>query len=488
MNLDSLSPEQIKQLQTTLTPKMTKFIPITPTAKQTAALLMNSIRELLYGGAAGGGKSVYMLAAALQYVDTPGYAAVLFRRTFSDLMLPGALIPMSQEWLTPFLASGEVRWQDKEKRYTFPSGATVSFGYLQDKGDELRYQGAEFQFVGMDEVTHIAPEAYRYLFSRLRRLKGSNIPIRMRASANPGGPFGDYYYQRFFVDNKDSKKRIFLPAGLKDNPHLDVDEYRESLAELDPITRAQLENGDWEIRPKGDLFDRSWLLTINYQDIPEGTRWVRFWDLASIDPKYRKKNTNTKEPDWTIGFKLGVYNGYYYIGDIIKVQKQPGDIEKLIRETAEADGYSCAIRMEEEGGSSGAANIDRYSRIILAGLDFAGVKPVVSKIERARPVASACQVGKVFISNRCRNLVDFYAQMDAFPNGAHDDMVDGFSGAFAYFKPRIGNLAPPPAYAKADNIRYVEEDDYEDESNPRPMYGCGGSYWHRGMSAFKGRR
>ena len=407
-----------------------------------------------------------MLMAALQYVDVPGYNAILFRKTFADLMLPGALIPMSQEWLSPWMDKGLVQWRDKEKRYTFvESNATLSFGYLDAKDDHLRYQGSEFQLVGMDEVTHIAPESYRYLFSRLRRVKGVYVPIRMRASANPGGVFGDYYYQRFFVDNENTdgtNKRIFLQAGLADNPYLDADEYREALAELDPITRAQLEDGNWEIRPKGDLFDTKWMLTIDYQGIPIHTRWVRYWDLAAIDPRYRKKNTNKKEPDWTVGFKLGYANGCYYIGDIIKVQMSPGDIEKLIAKTAEADGYSCAIRMEEEGGASGIANTERYSRIVLPGYDFTGVRPVVSKIERARPVAAACQVGNVFVSNRCRNVLDLYSQLDAFPNGANDDIIDGFSGAFAYFRPSVSNIAPPR--------KHID----------RPSFA--GSYWRQGMS------
>lgn len=152
-NLDfsSLNEEQLQMLQSALTPKMTKYIPITPTPKQTAALLMNNVRELLYGGAVGGGKSVYQLAAALQYVDTPGYNAILFRKTFADLMLPGALIPMSQEWLAPFLKSGEVVWKDKDKRYIFKeSGATLSFGYLDTANDYFRYQGAEFSYIGFD--------------------------------------------------------------------------------------------------------------------------------------------------------------------------------------------------------------------------------------------------------------------------------------------------------------------------------------------------
>ena len=407
--------------------------------------------------------SVLLLTAALQYVDIPRYNAVLLRKTFSDLMLPGALIPMSQDWLSPWMNKGLVTWKDKEKKYIFEeSGATLSFGYLENKGDHLRYQGSEFQFVGVDECTHIIPESYRYMFSRMRRLKGSQIPIRFRASANPGGPYGEYYYDRFFVDNlkpDGTLRRIFLQAGLQDNPHLDADEYRESLAELDDITREQLENGNWEIKPKGDLFDKEWLLTIEHESIPTHIRCVRFWDLAAIDPKYRKKNTNTREPDWTVGFKLGYANGIYYILDIIKVQKRPGDVEDLIYRTTVNDGYSCAVVIEQEGGQSGIANIERYAKL-LQGYIFSGSKPVTSKYERARPVASACQLGNVFISNRCRNLLDFYTQLDAFPNGVKDDIIDGFSGAFSYFKANTSNVSAPTKQVN----KYI-----------KPTYA--GSYW-----------
>lgn len=482
VGIDQLSDAELLKLQTALTPKWTKYIPITPTPKQTAALLMDNVKELLYGGAAGGGKSVFLLAAALQYVDQPGYNAILFRKTFSDLMLPGALIPMSKEWLNPFLQSGEVHWADKDKRYTFKeSGATLSFGYLDNKDDHLRYQGAEFQFVGMDECTHIIPESYRYLFSRTRRKKNSAklFPIRFRATANPGGQYGDYYYERFFVDNLDENgqpRRYFLPSGLNDNPHLDVEEYKKSLEELDPITRAQLEDGNWEIRPAGDLFDPSWMIDLSHLEVPSSTQWVRFWDLAAIDPQKRRNKNNTRSPDWTVGFKLGMNQGLYYIADILRFQKGPGDTEEIIYNTAMADGYSCAIRMEEEPGSAGIANTERYARHVLQGFDFAGVKPTGSKYERARPAAAACQAGSVFMIDTCRNMTDFYAQLGAFPNGVNDDMVDGFSGAFNYFKPGIYSMTPP------DRREYSRRDTDRGEPRVQVRSTQRGSYWHRSMS------
>ena len=138
-----LANVDLTSLQGMLTPRLTKYIPITPTPKQTAFLLMNNTKEILYGGAAGGGKSVAQLAAALQFVDIPGYSAILFRKTYADLSLPGALIDMSKQWLMPFVERKEVKWSEKEKQYVFPSGATLNFGYLESANDAYRYQGAE---------------------------------------------------------------------------------------------------------------------------------------------------------------------------------------------------------------------------------------------------------------------------------------------------------------------------------------------------------
>ncbi len=442
-------------LQTALTPRLTKYIPFEPTPKQSAFLLMNNAKEILYGGAAGGGKSVAQLMGALQFVDIPGYSAILFRKTYSDLSLPGALIDMSKQWLMPFVETKEVKWSEKDKQYVFPSGASLNFGYLESANDCYRYQGAEFQYIGMDEVTHIDPANYRYLFSRLRKAKTLQVPLRFRATANPGGQFGEYYYQRFFVEGPE-KKRTFIGAGLDDNPYLDAEAYRESLDELDPVERERLLNGNWEIKASGDMFSRHWFNIVQASEVPEAARRVRFWDMASTDPTKRKgRGRDKRQPDWTVGFKLAHYQGMYWVEDIARVQKTPQGVEELVRSTAVNDGYSVAIRMEQEPGSSGAITIDHYARNVLQGYDFGGVLSTGSKVERARTASAAAQAGRILISHRCRNMLPFLDEADVFPYGMKDDTIDGLSGSFNFFR--------SPALVRA----------------PTGIKKSGGSYWKR---------
>ena len=429
LNLDSVDKDT---LQRVLTPRLTKYIPYDPTPKQSAFLLMNNTKEILYGGAAGGGKSVAQLMAALQFVDAPGYSAILFRKTYADLSLPNALIDMSKQWLMPFVDTKEVKWSEKDKQYTFPSGATLNFGYLESPNDCYRYQGAEFQYIGMDEVTHIDPANYRYLFSRLRKKKTMQVPLRFRATANPGGQFGEYYYQRFFVEGAE-KGRIFIPAGLDDNPYLDAEEYKASLEELDPLERERLLNGNWTIKASGDMFNRHWFQIVPASSIPPQAKRVRYWDMASTDPA-KRKGKDKRAPDWTVGFKLCKYQGMYWIEDIVRIQRTPGDVEKEILRTAQSDGFSVAIRMEQEPGSSGAITIDHYARLVLSGYDFQGVLSTGSKVERARGASSAAQSGYINISDKCRNMLPFLDEADLFPYGVKDDTIDGLSGSFNFFR------------------------------------------------------
>ena len=397
------------------------FIPHAPTKKQ-ATFLTESCLECLYGGAAGGGKSDAILMAALQFVDCKGYHALILRRTYADLTLQGAIMQRADEWLrgTP------ARWVAKDKCWVFPSGATLTFGYLQNENDKYRYQSSEFQFIGFDELTQFTETQYAYLFSRLRRSDKHNqkIPLRMRSASNPANIGHKWVKSRLVEGDKDGRK--FIRATLKDNPHLDEDEYRRSLSELDPITREQLLNGDWDIRPEGGIFKREWCDIITPQELPPNIRWCRSWDLAAT---VKKKPSD--DPDWTAGALLGLSDGVWYLKHVNRFRANPKGVQDSIRATASSDTRSVQIIMEQEGGSGGVNTIDYYRRNVLVGYKFSGYKPMSNKRDRAAPVSSAMEAGNFKIVKGNWNE-DFFEEIEFFPFGAHDDMIDAVSQGFEY--------------------------------------------------------
>jgi hypothetical protein len=215
-----------------------RWTPHEATPKQAEFLRLDTY-EALYGGAAGGGKTDCLLMAALAHVDVPGYAALLLRRTFPQLKQPGGLVPRSHEWLQGTAAT----WNEVEKRWTFPSGATVSFGHVQHETDRYNYQGGEYQFIGFDELTQFSRTIYDYMHSRARRVQGCPVEPRIRSASNPGGVGHDWVKERF-VEPGD-KSRPFVASRIEDNPHLDQAGYRRALSNLDELTRLQLEEGVW---------------------------------------------------------------------------------------------------------------------------------------------------------------------------------------------------------------------------------------------------
>lgn len=354
--------------------------------------------------------------AALQYVDVPGYAALLLRRTFKALTLPEALLDRSRMWL----GGTDAKWHGDSTSWVFPSGAKVTFGYLEHDTDVYQYQSAAFQFIGFDETTQFTEYQYRYMHSRTRRLAGSNVPIRVRGASNPGGVGHEWVKQRFIVEGKENN-RPFIPATLKDNPFLDQEQYIKSLNNLDPITRQQLLEGDWSARATS-IFKREWFEIVD--KAPEECHKIRYWDMASTEP------TKDKDPDWTAGCLMGVHKGIIYLIDMRHFRGTPGANESLVKQTAELDGRNVVIRMEQEPGSSGVKVIDDYRRRVLLGWNFAGDKVTGNKLVRANPLASQAQAGNVKLV-RGQWINAFLDECEIFPNGSHDDMVDAASGALS---------------------------------------------------------
>jgi predicted phage terminase large subunit-like protein len=398
--------------------KTSKYWPHHPHPKQGAFLSLPH-KEAMYGGAAGGGKSDALLMAALQYVEHPGYSALLLRRTFPDLSQPGGLIPLSQEWL----AHTDAKWNDNDHRWTFPSGATINFGFLQVEKDKYRYQGGGYHFVGFDELTQFTETQYRYLFSRMRKLKDRRFPVRMRSASNPGGAGHDWVKDRFITSP--SPGRIFVPAKLTDNPSLDQEDYRSSLDELDHHTRRQLLEGDWDSRPPGDLFRRSWFTKI--AKAPECQRWVRYWDLAATEP-----SEANPDPDFTVGLRMGrTKDGVFVVEHIARDRLRPKGRDALGRRMADRDGVATMVKLEQEPGSSGKTQIDAWQRT-LTDRQVKGHRSTGKKWDRASVVSSKAEAGHIQIVEASWNTA-FLDELEAFTQDdthAHDDQVDALSGAY----------------------------------------------------------
>lgn len=408
-----------------LQPKEPMFCPEEPSTTQKVFLRTYAL-EALFGGAAGGGKSSALLMSALQYVDIPGYSAILFRRTFADLSLPGALMDRFKTWVA---GEEDIHWNANSYVATFPSGARISFGYLNNTNDYLRYKGSEFQFIGMDEVTEIRESDYRYLFSRLRRPASgplSQVPLRMRAASNPAP---NWVRQRFIVEGV-QEGRIFVPSLLTDNPGIDAASYRQALSALDPVERRRLEQGDWWSTTLGTLFSREDFVIIDPVDIPavnSSSRAVRFWDLAATEP-----HSGNPDPDWTVGTLMLFDQGIAYVLDVRKIRAKGDKVEQLIAQTALEDGHVVSIRMEQEPGSSGKALIDQYARYVVPGYDLVGIRSSGDKVTRARPFAAAVANGNVRLV-RGPWLTDWLDEFSAFPEACnHDDQVDSAVGAFTH--------------------------------------------------------
>jgi hypothetical protein len=219
-NLAVNAPKQEARLA--LPPR--RYSPHVPTPKQLAFLLCPRT-EVFFGGAAGPGKSEGLLMAALQLVEYPGYHALVLRRTFRQLNQTGSIMNRARQWL----AGSDATWSSADKRFTFPSHASITFGNLDSEDDVYQYDSSEFQFIGFDELTSFSEGQYTYLFSRLRATKDNPLPIRMRAASNPGNRGHDWVKARFMIGQppealqREFPTRFFLPARIADNPHIRSD-------------------------------------------------------------------------------------------------------------------------------------------------------------------------------------------------------------------------------------------------------------------------
>ena len=207
--------------------------------------------DVLYGGAAGGGKSYAMLVDPLRYAHRAAHRALILRRSMPELR---ELIDKSRE-LYPQAFPG-CKFREVEKLWNFPSGAKVEFGFLERDADVYRYQGQAYSWIGFDEITHLPTEfSWNYLASRLRTTDSEITPY-LRCTANPGGVGAQWVKKRYVTsaptnesfEGQDGLTRKFIPARLQDNPYLSKDgRYEHMLQALPEVQRKQLLEGNWDV-------------------------------------------------------------------------------------------------------------------------------------------------------------------------------------------------------------------------------------------------
>lgn len=246
------------------------------TPKQTQSFLTPAT-EVLYGGAAGGGKSYLKRVSAIRWcVEVPGIQVYFFRRTLPDLRDNHLRGPTSfQVLLDPYLQSGHVKGPSQENEFRFWNGSILHLCYCDSENDVEKYRGAEIHVLILDELTHFSEYQYRFLRSRVR-IAGLEIPEKYRdrlprieAASNPGS-IGHAWVKRTFVAPKPEGEiwktpaeeggmhRQFIKARLLDNPHLTKDDpaYADRLRGLgsDSLVRAMLD-GDWDL-VAGQAFEK----------------------------------------------------------------------------------------------------------------------------------------------------------------------------------------------------------------------------------------
>jgi len=261
--------------------------------------LSSSEREVLYGGAAGGGKSYAMLADPLHGLNNSNFSGLLVRHTTEELR---ELIQKSQE-LYPRAIPG-IKWSERKSQWISPRGGRLWMSYLDKDMDVTRYQGQAFNWIGFDELTQwSSPYAWDYMRSRLRSAYSKELGLYMRATTNPGGS-GHQWVKKMFIDpspynksfwatnietgdtitfpkghTKEGEplfKRRFIPASLFDNPYLsEGGDYEAMLLSLPEHQRKQLLDGNWDVNEGAAFpeFNRS-IHVIDPFKIPQS--WSRF--------------------------------------------------------------------------------------------------------------------------------------------------------------------------------------------------------------------
>lgn len=468
-------------------PPFKKKEQIGPASPKQVKMLNVTAETAVIGGAAGSGKSHIALLYPLKYRFDPHFRGVIFRRTTKELedlwdraceMYP-KLYPKDDRGRSP------VRIHQQKMRITFPSGAILSFSYMEHEKDKLKWQGKELTFILFDEACHFSQGQIEYLRGRLRSSRSDN-PIQMIMTCNPDPDSVIYdwieYYLlecglpdpekdglvRYYVmeggeyvwaDNREELEAIygtgddsgilsftFISATCYDNPVLlDNDPgYVSRLKANNEVDVQRLLYGNWKVRPSaGGIMKREWFVEKTQEPAwTDIVKTVRAFDFAGT-----LKTDASPSPDYTACVKMSkLKDGTYFIHEVRRTRIRFGQWVDWVAKCSADDNRNAdtIIPIDPNPAAAGASQLTARS-LSEKGLYVRRFKTGGKKIDRARPFASMLLNGGVAILKDCcideeNNLNNdnafFYKECEAFDGetrkgeNGHDDMVDAAADAF----------------------------------------------------------
>lgn len=427
------------------------------------AFLTTAADIAIYGGQAGGGKTFALLMEPLRHIAVPGFGAVTFRRTTPQIRREGGLWDESAKM---YISQG-ARPRETYLEWIFPSGNRLAFASMEYDHDRYDWDGSQIPLICFDQLEHFTETQFFYMLSRNRSTCGIKPYIRATANPDPDSFLAEFLewwidddgypileragILRYFIRQgddiiwADSEGELtnqyigslplsvtFIPASIEDNPTL-LDKDPSYLAKLDAlphVERERLRRGNWRIRPSaGAYFKRE---DFHILDSPPPNdpiiKAIRQWDLAATTVKHRHKRRKTN-PDWTVGLKMARRkSGIITIEHMIRFRGTPYQVELKITSTADTDTRSTIIGLNEDPGQAGKSQVSSLTRQ-LHGFNIKASKETGDKETRASPLSSQVQAGNVYLIAGKWNQA-FLSEMENFPEGAKDDVVDAASAGY----------------------------------------------------------
>lgn len=457
---------------------------IRPQPKQ-EEFLSNPADIVIYGGAAGGGKSWSLLYEPLRHVDNPKFETVLFRRNSNQIMNSGGLWDASFDLYGKYPGATSIK--SPAPYWKFPSGAKVNFRHLERDESVHKWQGTEICLLEFDELTHFSEKQFFYMLSRNRSTCG--IQPYVRASCNPDADSWVAGFIAWWIDQDtgypipersgkirymarvneelvwgdtpeeviriaeeadydveitadDIKSVAFVASNIYDNEVLlkTNKSYLANLKALSIVERERLLYGNWKIKAsKGLFFPRSALPEL-LEDVPNDvTKWVRGWDLAATD------TDEGGDPAYTASVLLGKRkDGRYVIADATNHRIKAEKVRTTVKQCAITDKAKykrVRIRLSQDPGQAGKEQAESYIKM-LAGFNVVTVKESGDKQSRAEPFAAQWQAGNVdVVAGPWTEAL--LGQYESFPESKFKDLVDAGANAFNELEKMNTSSAPP---------------------------------------------